>query len=218
MNLMRVFVFYNSAWIRSDRGSAALEFGFIAPIFFVLMLGIMEIGVMTFSQFALQNSVTDAGRLIRTGQARDVAPLLSSSIPVPQCAKDAASTQVSYATEQAWFAGQICCGVTPLLDCSNLQVTVMTPPGGFGTNFDTLLAPGTQGTYFGGSASTADQACSVVLVRATYVWTVWFPGLARILNSNLPAQFLVNVGSNGRLLSGTSAFRNEPFSAGVAGC
>ena len=39
-----------------------MEFAFVAPVFFALMLGILEIGVMTFAQFALQNSVTDAGR------------------------------------------------------------------------------------------------------------------------------------------------------------
>ena len=212
---MRVFAFHNGSWVRSDRGSAALEFGFIAPIFFVLMLGIMEIGVMTFSQFALQNAVTDAGRLIRTGQATTIAPVIAAGIPTPQCANDTTSDQVLYADETGWFKGQICCGVTPLLDCSKLSVTVASPAGGLGGSFDALLANGTEGTF---DSASANAACSVVLVRATYVWTVWFPGLARILNSNLPAQFLVNVGSDGRLLSGTSAFRNEPFTSGVAGC
>ena len=40
----------------ATRGSAAMEFAFVAPVFFALMLGIMEIGVMTFAQFALQNA------------------------------------------------------------------------------------------------------------------------------------------------------------------
>lgn len=213
--ITRVFSFHRDGLIRSDKGSAALEFGFVAPIFFVLMLGIMEIGVMTFSQFALQNAVTDAGRLIRTGQANTIAPVLAAGIATPQCSKDPNSAQVAYANEQAWFTGQICCGVTPLLDCSKLSVTVASPSGGMGSNFDALLAPGTQGTY---DSANTDKACSVVLVRATYIWTVWFPGLARILNSNLPANFLVNTGSDGRLLSGTAAFRNEPFTSGVAGC
>ncbi len=68
------------------------------------------------------------------------------------------------------------------------------------------------------ATASTNAACSVVLVRATYVWTIWFPGLGRMLNSNLPDKFLVNVGDDGRLLSGTSAFRNEPFTSGVAGC
>jgi hypothetical protein len=61
-----------------------------------------------------------------------------------------------------------------------------------------------------------DAACKVVLVRATYDWTIWFPGLAKLLNGG--DNFLVNTADGGRLLSGTSAFRNEPFNAGVGGC
>lgn len=211
-------------WTRSDQGSAAIEFAFIAPVFFALMLGILEIGVMTFGQFALQNAVIDAGRLIRTGQANAVASLIASGIPVPQCTKDAASQQVTYGNEQDWFKAQICCGVTPLLDCSKLVVTVNAPTTGFGANFNSLQDPALQGSYFKDPATGAnnptgqDSACRIVLIRATYLWTVWFPGLAQILNADMPDKFLVTDGGNGRLLSGTSAFRNEPFTSGVAGC
>ena len=202
-------------WLGSDRGSAALEFAFIAPIFFVLMLGILEIGVMTFGQFALQNAVTDAARLIRTGQAQTISTLISNDIPVQKCASNQTSDQTSFANEQDWFKQQICCGVEALMSCDKLIVTVASPSGGFGSNFDLLQATGTAGTF---DAASTNTACSVVLVRATYIWTIWFPGLGRMLNSNLPAKFLVNVGDDGRLLSGTSAFRNEPFTSGVAGC
>jgi len=202
-----------------DRGSAAIEFAFVAPIFFALMLGILEIGVMTFAQFALQNSVTDAARLIRTGQAQQISALIGDDIPVQKCTRDGGSAQMSFANEQDWFKQQICCGVDPLISSSvctsGVVVTVASPSSGFGGSFDALQNPGTVGTFNGASANAA---CSVVLVRATYVWTIWFPGLAQILNGNMPDKFLVNVGSNGRLLSGTSAFRNEPFTSGVAGC
>ncbi|MES2254332.1 MAG: TadE/TadG family type IV pilus assembly protein [Pseudomonadota bacterium] len=196
-------------WFKSDRGSAAIEFAFIAPMFFALMLGILEIGVMTFAQFAMQNAVTDAGRLIRTGQAQDATALIGSGIAMPQCASDAASTQVMFASPADWFKGQICCGVATLMDCSKLTVTVAAPAAGFNGGFASL---GPAGSYSPGTA------CSVVLVRADYIWTIWFPGLAQLLNANASANFLVNSGSNGRLLSGTTAFRNEPFNSGVAGC
>jgi hypothetical protein len=202
-------------WVRSDQGSAAIEFAFIAPVFFALMLGILEIGVMTFGQFALQNAVTDAARLIRTGQAQTISALIGDEIPVQKCASSPGSTQSTFASEQDWFKQQICCGVEALMSCDKLVVTVASPASGFGGSFDALQTAGTAGTF---DAASSNAACSVVLVRATYVWTVWFPGLARILNSNMPDKFLVNVGDDGRLLSGTSAFRNEPFTSGVAGC
>ncbi len=50
----------------SQKGSAALEFAMVAPVFFVLFMGIIEAGIMFFAQSVLQNAVTDAGRLVRT--------------------------------------------------------------------------------------------------------------------------------------------------------
>jgi hypothetical protein len=205
---MGLRAFRREFWIKSDQGSAAIEFAFVAPIFFALMLGIMEIGVMTFAQFTLQNAVTDAGRLIRTGQAQSAN---TSSGPTCVGGSDTHDYGTGAAGQQNWFQGQICCGVTPLItDCPALQVTVTSSTGGFASSgFGGL---GAAGSYSPG------VACDVVLVRASYVWTVWFPGLAQLLDSNSPPNYLVNSGANGHLLTGTAAFRNEPFSAGVAGC
>ena len=36
------------------------------------------------------------------------------------------------------------------------------------------------------NAYSPGNACDVVLVRATYSWTIWFPGLAKLLNANAP--------------------------------
>ena len=204
---MRFSAFRREFWTGSNHGSAAIEFAFVAPIFFALMLGILEIGVMTFAQFALQNSVTDAGRLIRTGQAQSAN---TSSGPTCVGGSDTHDYGTGAAGQQNWFQGQICCGVTPLMDCPSLQVTVTSITGGFtSTGFGAL---GAAGSYSPGNA------CDVVLVRANYIWTIWFPGLAQLLNGNGPANYLVNTGTNGHLLTGTAAFRNEPFSAGVSGC
>ena len=103
--MMCVSTFRRRMRSESERGSAALEFAFIAPIFFALMLGILEIGVMTFGQFALQNAVTQAGRLIRTGQAQAINPTTAS-----QCVNN--TVPGNYATSEDWFRGQICCNVS----------------------------------------------------------------------------------------------------------
>jgi Flp pilus assembly protein TadG len=210
MNLtMHLCALHRRFWIKSNQGSAALEFAFVAPVFFALMLGIVEIGVMTFAQFALQNAVTNAGRLIRTGQAQTIDPTKAN-----QCINN--SVAGNYTDGASWFRGQICCSVSGLLDCSatKLFVNVSASSGGF-----------TAGTSFSGALSNVTNsyspgnACDVVLVRATYSWPVWFPGLAQLLNSSSPPNYLVNMtDQSGHLLSGTAAFRNEPFNSGVAGC
>jgi Flp pilus assembly protein TadG len=206
---MRLCALHRRFWIKSNRGAAAMEFAFVAPVFFALMLGIIEIGVMTFAQFALQNAVTNAGRLIRTGQAQAINPATAS-----QCTTN--SIAGNYTTSSDWFRGQICCGVSALLDCgtNKLFVNVSSSSAGFtsGGSFSSALSNVT-------NSYSPGNACDVVLVRATYSWPVWFPGLAQLLNSSSPPNYLVNMtDGSGHLLSGTAAFRNEPFNAGVAGC
>jgi len=227
---MRLLALSRAAWVRSNRGSAAIEFAFVAPIFFALMLGIIEIGVMMFAQFALQNSVMDAARLIRTGQAHSAALLIQDKVAVPQCATDNGSEQASFANEGQWFKQQICCGVSPLIadtTCkSDVVVTVAAPSTGFAGDFNALTASGTAGTYFGGNpddtatAGVAAQnaACQIVMVRASYNWPIWFPGLAMLLNSNNSNDYLVNAPNGTHLLTATAAFRSEPFTNGVSGC
>src|SRR5215467_11538747 len=56
------------SFFRRDKGSAAIEFAMVAPVFFVLLMGTIEAGVIFFAQSSLQNAVNDAARLVRTGQ------------------------------------------------------------------------------------------------------------------------------------------------------
>src|SRR3569833_1600719 len=52
----------------ANKGSAAIEFAMVAPVFFVLLMGTIEAGVNFFGQSVLQNAVNDTARLVRTGQ------------------------------------------------------------------------------------------------------------------------------------------------------
>ena len=141
----------------SRKGSAAIEFAFVAPVFFVLLLGTFEAAIMFFSQAVLQNSVTDMARLIRTGQA-----------------------QTSNMTKDT-FRSQLCDKVAPLIACdSNLQIDVQSFTSYTGVNYnsplksDRTLDP-TQNNYITGNA------CDVVLVRAFYTWPVVTPALTWFL-------------------------------------
>jgi len=141
----------------SQKGSAAIEFAFVAPIFFVLLLGIFEAAIMFFSQAALQNAVTDMARQVRTGQVS------------------------SGGMTQAAFRTNICNKVSPLIACNtNLQVDVesfssygnvtFTSPLKSDNSLDTSL----NNYSIGG-------ACDVVLVRAFYTWPVATPVLSWFL-------------------------------------
>ena len=187
---------------RSRSGSAAIEFAFVAPVFFGLLMGILEAGIMYFGQFTVQNAVIQAARKIRTGSAQG-----TNYATAATCSggSGGSGTGGKYASSQEWFKDQICCGISALLSCSNLHVNVQNYSGGFGTNFSN--PKDVNGYYIPATDSySPGNACDVVLVRATYTWTVVTPGVS---------WYLVNMASNGHLIAATFAFRNEPFTAGV---
>jgi Flp pilus assembly protein TadG len=47
---------------RDTRGSTAIEFGFTAPIFFTLIVGIMAIGLVLWQQYGLEHGAEMAAR------------------------------------------------------------------------------------------------------------------------------------------------------------
>jgi Flp pilus assembly protein TadG len=190
----------------ATRAAVGIEFAFVAPVFFLLLLGIIETGIMFYAQNTLLYATQNAGRLVRTGTAQSTAYATAS-----KCSGTAYPTG-AYSSAQQWFKDQICCGISSLLtDCGSnatngsLHVSVQNYTTGFGTAYTNStdasgkLLPVTD-TYSPGSP------CDVVLVRATYSWTVVTP---------LLTVFLVNMsGGTQHLLSATTAFRNEPYTAG----
>lgn len=170
---------------RSRSGSAALEFAFVAPVFFILFFGIMEGGVMMFGKAVLINATQDAARMVRTGQAQG-------------------------AMNQSAFTQKICDGISALLNCANLQVDVQVLSSGFSsgglgspTDSNGNLNPGQNNYNTGG-------ACDVVVVRSFYKYNIVTPVVNTLLSGRTNGTF--------NYLTAAAAFRNEPFSAAVAGC
>jgi Flp pilus assembly protein TadG len=143
--------------MRADarKGSAAIEFAFVAPIFFLLLMGIIEGAIMFFSQSVLQTAVTTVGRTLRTGQA---ACLTQNG---GQCV---AMTANDFRTQVCALTGVL----TPNCNAS-LVVNSAVVNGGFG---------GTAANPVSGNATGfAGAACDVMLLRATYPWRVVTPVL-----------------------------------------
>jgi Flp pilus assembly protein TadG len=159
----------------SRKGSAAIEFAFVAPVFFVLLMGIFESAIMFFSQSILQSAVSTVGRTLRTGQAGTA--MTANDFRTKACAQPGMSLLLSGCDSN-----------------SGLVVSSQVFAGGFGGAAGGAVT-GT-GTGFSGGA------CDVMLLRATYAWTVVTPGLT---------VFLVNAAGGKHLLVSTLAFRNEPY-------
>lgn len=158
-----------------------LEFALVAPVFFVLLMGIMETGMIYFAQSTLLSATQDAGRLVRTGQAQDGG------------------------MTQEQFRSYICDRISMLLACSNddpdLQIDMESYSSFGAASYGSPLTP--QGTLNPAldNYQTGNPG-DVVLVRVFYKWTVITP---------LLTPFLVNLGNDQRLITATTAFRNEPF-------
>jgi len=90
---------------RNRRGSAAVEFALIAPMFFGLLFAIIESGLMFFASQVLETATQDSARLIMTGQAQNAA------------------------YTQAQFKAAVCTRITVMFDCTGgISIDVQSYP------------------------------------------------------------------------------------------
>ncbi|MBS0240527.1 MAG: pilus assembly protein [Proteobacteria bacterium] len=135
-------------WGRNSDGVAALEFAMVALPFFMMLFGIIGVGLYYFTIFSLENAVEQASRLIRTGQAQGV----------------------NYT--QAQFQTQVCNLAPGFIDCANgLRVNVMSYASlnnVTAATFPNCLDGG--GNLSGTTKFDMGGASSVVVIWACYEW------------------------------------------------
>lgn len=171
------------------RGSAAVEFALVAPMFFALLFAIIETALMFFASQVLETVTQNSARAILTGQAQ----AQGGSVAACQTAPNTVM-----ACDQATFKTYVCSQIPALFDCSKLYVDVVSTSS-FGAlslkNFGTSCDFNPNGMQY--NAGTSGQ---VVVVRLFYQWPLVVTGLG------------YNMGcSNKRLMVATTAFKNEPF-------
>lgn len=136
-----------------DSGATAIEFGIIALPFFTLLVALIEVSLVFFANFTLDNAVDKASRLIRTGQAQ---------------------TQGFSETQ---FKQAICDNVTGLQNCmAGLKLDVQRFDNFTGVTMpDPLDADGELRNDFSFDPGTGGD---VVIVRAFFEWNLIasFPG------------------------------------------
>jgi Flp pilus assembly protein TadG len=170
---------------RNRRGSAAIEFALIAPIFIALLFAIIETSLMFFASEALQTINENAARTIRTGQAQSAYSNVSAYLTQLICNP----TPVLFACGPAnGSANGISVDVKSYSSFQNVSISTQIAGG----NFDTS----TLGYSLGGS-------CDVVVARLFYKWPLFVTGLGYNIS---------NLTGNQRLLVATAVFRNEPYS------
>lgn len=167
-----------------NAGATAVEFALVLFPFLLLLGSIVEVGIMQYSEYTLQNAVQEASRKIQTGQMEDV-------------------------TVQQ-FKLDICNGAAVLKDCPALiglyvqnaddftALAAATPPG-------KEVLPGQSVPFEPGVGRKA------VAVIATYDWTFSFPFMD-VFNNAVGRAEEGEDPEGVRRLQGIAVFQNEAFS------
>lgn len=173
---------------KNEDGATALEFAILVMPFSALLFSIIELAIVFFVGSTVSHSMQATAREVRTGEFQ------------ASCGG------------AAEFKAKVCEGMSGLGNCqANLRIDVVTSPSG---RFVPDLLPETptqeDPTDPGNPIIPPDTyvqspAQSVVVVRAQYYHPLTIPGSITRL-SNQPG--------NRRLITATTAFRNEPFPGG----
>ena len=162
------------------KGSAAIQFALIAPLFFALIFAILETALVFVAGQVLETALQDTARLVLTGQA------------------------TAGNTTQTQFQTTLCGKTSAFFTCSQIVVEAKKY-----TNFGSvdLSAKPTSACAATSTASfSLGSNGDVMVVRAFYKWPLYVTGLGYYIGgSNADGSKC-----NKRLLSSTAVFRNEP--------
>lgn len=190
------------AFRRSRDGSTAVEFAMVSGPLIALTMAIFETSFVFLGTQGLETAVSNASRLVMTGQAQFVSTV-----------KTSAEFRDAYICNASGGGSSL----PPFMDCSKLVVDVRTASSFGATNLSGSITAETAKYCTGGPGA-------IVVVRAVYPMPVYFPILKLtgffVSGANTTGQVAVD-GVMSRMLMGASAFRNEPFPntpPPVAGC
>lgn len=147
-----------AAFLRDNAGQAAVELALVSTPFFLLLFGIVELGLIFLVSSSLENATAQAARTIRTGSFQN------GTAPTSAALKSAICSRFD------WLPGSC---------SSNLYLDVRTS-----TSFSTVSGPQpVQGGSFNPSALTCNPGGpgDIVVVRAYYLWPLIAPLMSKAL-------------------------------------
>jgi Flp pilus assembly protein TadG len=136
---------------RNRRGTAAVEFALVAPIFFGVLFAIIELALVFFASQILETVTQDTSRLIMTGQAQN------SSFT------------------QAQFKNAVCAKLTIMFDCVNgVSIDVQSYTAFSSVN---VADPIVAGNFVPPNNYLPGGPGDIVVVRLFYKWPLFVTGL-----------------------------------------
>ena len=139
--------------LRRDRkGSAAIEFALVAPVFFALLFAIIETGIMFLAGQLLETVTQESARIILTGKAQTA----------------------SYSKAQ--FASYVCSEVPALFSCNDISIDVESYPAFSSVNLTNPID--SSGNFNSANLQyNPGGPGDIVVVRLFYQWPLFVTGL-----------------------------------------
>ena len=136
----------------NQRGSAAVEFALVAPLFFALLFAIIETGLVFFASQGLETALQDSARMILTGQA-----------------------QTAKYDKQGFKKNVVCTYVNALFDCEKGIYVDVQSYSGFGSV--KISEPIAGGIFVDNTVYKPGGPGDIVVVRLFYQWPIYVIGL-----------------------------------------
>jgi len=174
---------------KNQQGFTAVEFAMVIGPFLALLFAIMEVALVYFATFSLENATEQAARLIRTGQAQGFSA--------------------------ADFKQAVCDRVPAFMDCDgDMVVDVRTFPSLSDASNGAPDAVDDDGKIIEGFEQyNVGGGGSIVLVNVYYHWKLFasLPDIGKLLTNGRNSIGLGNLSDGSRLITSATVFKNEPF-------
>ena len=136
---------------RNRRGSAAVEFALVAPVFFALLFAIIETAIVFFAGQVLETITQDSARMIMTGQAQ---------------------TSAYTATQ---FKTYVCSRIPALFNCDNIYVDVQSYSAFTSVTINSQIDA--SNNFVNNMQYSPGNPGDIVVVRLFYQWPLFVTGL-----------------------------------------
>ena len=179
---------------KNEQGSVAIEFAMLFPLFTAMMFSICEAALFHYKTSAMEEAVSRASRMIRTGQA------ITATDPTAQ---DACTV------EKDCFFDEICAVVDSFGNCDtalSVDVTRFSSWTELNSDLSAMTCPTEDGYSYSEQGFDRGDQLDIIRVRACFIMETVNPALGLNLSKTPDGR---------RALISTYVFRNEPYSEGL---
>ncbi len=203
---MKLHFFY-SRFLRRNDGSAIIEFALVAPIFFLLFFGVIEFGLYTYHQIAVERIAAEVARTASIGKIGDsgcpASPTGTDSekqLLYIKCVVKRMAAGLINGDRIEVLVNDLAAGGTPSAPDICIEDTLPIPSSAPAT-CDKYEDVNGDGKYNGADASNAGVRGGTIQVRILYPFSVQFPIMSQYFGS----------GHNGiSMITAATVIRNEP--------